>query len=41
MDYLKNYSKLDTCVTVVDAHNFFTFFNTEESLVEKFPEEKP
>ena len=38
---MKDYAKLDTCVTVVDAHNFFKFFKTEESLTEKFPQEKP
>lgn len=29
-------AKLDTCVTVVDASNFFNYFNTSESVTEKF-----
>lgn len=38
---MKNYATLDCCVTVVDSYNFFTFFNTEKSLTERFPEENP
>ncbi|EAR87203.2 cobalamin synthesis protein P47K (macronuclear) [Tetrahymena thermophila SB210] len=41
LKYLKDYAQLDTCVTVVDAANFFNYFNTDESLTEKFAVEKP
>lgn len=41
VEYLRDLAQLDTCVTVVDALSFFDYFNTEESLTEKFATEKP
>jgi G3E family GTPase len=35
-EILSKLAKLDTCVTVVDASNFFRHFNTGESVVERY-----
>merc|ERR1711939_1206061 len=35
-EILSKIAKLDTCVTVVDASNFFNFFNTPESVTDKY-----
>lgn len=41
MSFLKDIARIDTCVTVADACNFFDHFNTAEILTEKFMSEKP
>jgi len=35
-EILSKIAKLDTCVTVIDASNFFNFFNTPESVTDKY-----
>jgi len=35
-EILSKIAKLDTCVTVIDASNFFSFFNTPESVTDKY-----
>merc|ERR1712054_597550 len=35
-EILSNIAKLDTCVTVVDASNFFNYFNTADSVVDRY-----
>merc|ERR1712054_245780 len=35
-DVLSKVAKLDTCVTVVDAGNFFNYFNTADSVVDRY-----
>merc|ERR1711976_510561 len=35
-DILSKVAKLDTCVTVVDASNFFNYFNTPDSVVDRY-----
>ena len=35
-EILSKLAKLDTCVTVVDASNFFRHFNTGESVVDRY-----
>jgi len=35
-EILSNIAKLDTCVTVVDASNFFNYFNTADSVADRY-----